>query len=116
MINMFKVPQAIGNRLLIEVVVDEALTVKSDVLYIPDTNNANERALKSTSYGEITQMGNAAMENMLLTKEEDEISPGKIILFLQNAGVSYKHEDEGKIYRIIGRGDIMAVIGENIDE
>ena len=111
---MYDLPLAIGTRILVEVEMDETHAVKSDFLVIPpEVGDAeNKRCLVSTTVGEVVQLGSAALETALLTDSEDELCPGKIVLFLQNAGVTFKHRDEHKIYRLLGRGDIMAIIGE----
>lgn len=111
---MYDTPKAVGNRILLEVEIDKEKAVKSDFLVIPDSVNEeyNKRVLMSTTVGKVLQLGAAAQENALLTDSDEEVMPGHLVLFLQNAGVSFKHKDDSKVYRLITKGDIMAVVGE----
>jgi co-chaperonin GroES (HSP10) len=111
----FETPKAIGDRILVEVTADKEKETKSDFLVIPDSVNEeyNKRVLMSTNVGKVIQMGQVALESGILASEEAELMPGHYVLFLQNAGVSFKHSEGNKVYRLLKRGDIMAVVGED---
>lgn len=119
---MYDAPQAIGNRLLVEIELDEEKAIKSDIIVIAQNDKGetsdeyNERVMQSATIGEVIQLGEAAQETAILSNAENELCPGKLVLFLQNAGTAYTHKESDKMYRIIGRGDVMAVVGEVTDE
>lgn len=114
MSKMYDIPRAVGDRILLEVEIDDEKAVKSDFIVIPDSVNEdyNKRVLLSTNIGKVVQLGEVALESGILSKKAEEVMPGHLVLFLQNAGVAFKHKDEHKVYRLLTRGDIMAVVGE----
>lgn len=114
----YKIPEPIGDRILVEVEIDGEKAVQSDFIVIPDSVNEdyNKRVLASTNIGKVLKLGNAATEEALLTSSKPDMYPGDYVLFLQNAGISFKHKEEFKMYRLLKRGDIMAIVGEDSDE
>lgn len=110
---MFDRPKPIGNRILLEVEITEKKEIKSDKIYVPKSVQEEDdmRALLNSGIGKVISMGQVALESAILSKEEDEIKPGDLVTFLKNSGSPYDHPDEGKMYRLLTRGDIMAVVG-----
>jgi co-chaperonin GroES (HSP10) len=111
---LYDIPKPLGTRILLEVQTDKEKTIKSDFLVIPESVNEdyNKRVLMSTQIGKVIDMGQAALESGILNGEE-ELRPGHLVLFLQNAGATFKHKDKDKVYRMITRGDIMALVGDD---
>ena len=111
---IFKVPKPIGDRILIEVDRDDnRKQVKSQVIQIVQTEDTKFAKTLDTNVGTIVTFGQAAKEHGLLVGDEDELKVGQKIMFLKHAGlVADCHENPDLIYRLIRRGDIMAVIGE----
>lgn len=114
---MYAIPKVIGNRILIEVTTDTKKALKSDHIFIPQqvSEEYNKRVLVSTQVGKVIQMGEVALDSCIIEGEEEELKPGHLVMILQNAGPTFSHKEEGKIYRMVTRGDIMAVVGEDFD-
>lgn len=115
---MYPIPRVIGNRILLEVETDTKKAIKSDLVYIPEqvSREFNNRVLISSQIGKVVQMGEVALESCIIEGEEDELKPGHLVMILQNAGPTFAHKEEGKIYRMVTRGDIMAVVGEDFPD
>jgi co-chaperonin GroES (HSP10) len=109
MMKKFDIPKPVGDRILVEVVLDETdgKPLKSDFLYIPD--EFQERAQHTANIGKVIDIGKDAF--VRIHAAEPYCCPGDYIMFLGNAGTLFKSQDN-KIYRVLKPGDVMCVVGE----
>lgn len=117
---MYDIPKVIGDRILVEVEIDldNEVGIKKSIIALPDS--AKERRMLSTNVGRVLQIGANAADEALIEEDTNELLPGHIVKFLSNAGVVYQNETEetgnDRMFRIIRRGDIMAIVGEDLGE
>ena len=108
------IPKVVGNSILVEIELDDDRAVKSDFLYIPKKEEYDKNVKMSAKVGKVIACGPDAF--VRINASEPYCLPGDYVLFMQNAGNVFEHKESGTTYRVVKEGDIMLVIGEEVNE
>lgn len=95
-----------GPRILVEI--EELKDVKPERIIL--TEEHTDRRRSGCETGKVIAIGPDAFLKERAT--EPYCTPGEYILFVQYAGIEYKHPVTKKMYRIINPADVACIIGE----
>lgn len=101
-----EIPIVKGPRILVEI--EELKDLKVERIVLSETHQDRRRSGCET--GRVVSIGPDAFLKERAT--EPYCVPGEYILFIQYAGIEYKHPETKKMYRIINPADVACIIGE----